>query len=55
MDAITETIVDILSKGEKVTLVGFGVFQVMQRKARRGINPQTKETIQIPTKKCLSF
>jgi DNA-binding protein HU-beta len=39
VDAIIKAIADTPSKGEKVTLVGFGTFQVMQRKARRGVNP----------------
>ena len=55
VDAITETITDTLKKGEKVTLVGFGTFQVVERKARRGRNPQTGETIQIPAKKVPKF
>jgi len=55
VDAVTETITDTLSKGEKVTLVGFGTFQVMERKARTGRNPQTGETIQIPAKKVPKF
>ena len=55
IDAIIETIGDTLSGGEKVTLVGFGTFQVASRKARRGVNPQTRETIQIPAKKVPKF
>ena len=55
VDAMTETITDTLSKGEKVTLVGFGTFQVMQRKARRGRNSQTGKEIQIPAKKVPKF
>ena len=55
VDALTETITNTLSKGEKVTLVGFGTFQVMERKARRGVNPQTGGTIQIPAKKVPKF
>jgi len=55
VSAITETITDALAREEKVTLVGFGTFQVMQRKARRGINPQTRESIQIPAKKVAKF
>ena len=51
IDAVIETIGDTLSRGEKVTLIGFGSFQVASRKARRGVNPQTRETIQIPAKK----
>lgn len=55
LDAMTETITETLSKGEKITLVGFGTFQVMERKARRGVNPQTRETLQIPAKKVPKF
>lgn len=55
VDAITRTITNTLKKGEKVTLVGFGTFQVMQRRARRGVNPQTRGTIQIPAKKVAKF
>jgi len=55
VDALTETIANTLSKGEKVTLVGFGTFQVMKRKARRGVNPQTGGTIQIPAKRVAKF
>jgi len=55
IDAVTETIGDTLSKGGKVTLVDFGTFQVMKRKARRGVNPQTKESIQIPAKRVPKF
>jgi len=55
VDAVISTITDSLAREEKVTLVGFGTFQVMERKARRGVNPQTRETIQIPTKKVPKF
>ncbi len=55
IDAIIETIGDTLGSGEKVTLVGFGTFGVRQRKARRGRNPQTGATIQIPAKKVPKF
>ena len=51
IDAFIEKVKDALSKGEKVTLVGFGTFQVMERKARKGVNPQTRKAIQIPAKK----
>ena len=53
--AVAETITQALKKGEKVTIVGFGTFQVMERKARRGVNPQTKEAINIPAKKVPRF
>ena len=55
IDAVIETIGDTLSRGEKVTLVGFGTFQVVNRKARRGVNPQTRATIQIPPRKAPKF
>jgi len=55
IDAVTQTITDTLSKGERVTLVGFGTFEVMERKARRGVNPRTKASIQIPAKKVPKF
>ncbi len=55
VDAVTESITNTLKKGEKVTLVGFGTFQVRERKARTGVNPQTRKTIQIPAKKIPKF
>jgi len=55
VDAITSAITDSLARNEKVTLVGFGTFQVMQRKARKGVNPQTGKIIQIPAKKVPKF
>ena len=55
VDALINTVGDTLSKGEKITLVGFGTFQVVNRKARRGVNPQTRATIQIPAKKVPKF
>ncbi|ETA80892.1 MULTISPECIES: HU family DNA-binding protein [Youngiibacter] len=44
-----------LEKGEKVQLVGFGTFEVRERKARVGRNPRTKEEIKIPASKAPSF
>jgi len=52
---VIDNIKKALSKREKVTLVGFGTFQVMERKARRGVNPRTREAIQIPAKKIPKF
>lgn len=52
-DVLAETIQTIqktVSKGNKVTLVGFGSFQRRKRKARTGRNPQTGKAIQIPAK-----
>lgn len=46
---------EALSKGEPVTLVGFGTFSVVNRAARTGINPQTKQKIAIPSQKAVKF
>lgn len=51
LDAVSKT----LSKGGKVTLVGFGTFSVSKRSARQGRNPQTGATIQIPARKVARF
>jgi len=55
VNSIISAITDSLAREEKVTLVGFGTFQVMERKARKGVNPQTGKTIQIPAKKVPKF
>ena len=55
VDAVTSAITDSLAAGEKVTLVGFGTFQVQKRKARQGVNPQTGEKISIPAKDVPKF
>jgi len=55
VDGIISAITDSLAREERVTLVGFGTFQVAKRKARRGVNPRTRETIQIPAKKVPKF
>lgn len=44
-----------LKQGERVALVGFGSFTVAKRAARKGRNPKTKETINIPAKKVVKF
>ena len=53
--ATLETIEKTVSKGKKVTLVGFGTFSAKKRAAREGINPLTKEAIKIPAKTVASF
>ena len=55
VDAVISAITDSLARQEKVTLVGFGTFQVIRRKERIGRNPQTGQTIQIPAKKIPKF
>lgn len=49
--AFTETVTDALKAGDKIQLVGFGTFEVRERAARTGINPQTKQTIKIAASK----
>ena len=55
LDAILAGISDALKRDEKVTLVGFGTFQVRTRAAREGRNPRTGEKIQIPARKAPAF
>ncbi|MFQ6066825.1 MAG: HU family DNA-binding protein [bacterium] len=55
VDAMTSAITNSLARGEKVTLVGFGTFQVQRRKARQGVNPQTRSRISIPAKDVPKF
>ncbi len=47
VEAVFDTIVKTLSKGEEVAITGFGIFRVVKRAARMGINPKTGEKIQI--------
>ena len=51
IDAITESLKD----GEKVQLVGFGIFDVKERAERTGRNPKTKEAIKIPASRTPQF
>ncbi len=55
VDVITSVIAETLSKGEKVTLVGFGTFTTTDRSARKGRNPKTGEVIEIPAKRVAKF
>ena len=52
---LLETIEKSVSKGKKVTLVGFGTFESRKRAARAGRNPQTGATIKIPAKSVPAF
>ncbi len=49
------SITDAMTKGEKVQVSGFGIFEVKAREARVGRNPRTKETIQIPATRLPAF
>ena len=55
IDAAVEAISGALADGDKVTLPGFGTFEVRERNARTGRNPQTGETIQIAASKAPAF
>ena len=55
IDALVSVVEDSLANGEKIVLVGFGTFETKNRAARKGRNPQTKETITIPASKAPSF
>ena len=53
LNAIIASVEESLAKGDKVVLVGFGTFEVRERAARKGRNPQTKKEIMIPASKVL--
>ena len=55
LSAFLESVRDALKKGDKVQLVGFGTFEVKNRAARTGINPQTKKPVKIQASKAPSF
>jgi len=55
LNAVVSAITEALQKGEKVQLVGFGTFEVRERAAREGVNPQTKQKISIPAAKVPAF
>jgi DNA-binding protein HU-beta len=55
VDAILDAIKAALKKGDKVTLVGFGTFEVAKRAAREGINPRTQKKIKIKASKVPRF
>ncbi len=55
LDAFTEVTGDVLKKGDKLTLIGFGTFSVSKREARTGRNPRTGETLKIAAKKVAKF
>ena len=55
VNGIISAITDSLAREERITLVGFGTFQVRQRKAREGRNPRTGKKLEIPAKKVPKF
>ena len=55
VNAVFDSVKDALGEGDKVSLIGFGTFSVKTRAARTGLNPRTKETIEIPESKVPAF
>ena len=55
LTGLLDSITGALSKGDKVTLVGFGTFSVSKRSARQGRNPQTGATIEIAARTVARF
>lgn len=55
VSATLDVITEALQKGDKVSLVGFGTFEVRERKERQGRTPQTREPMTIPASKLPAF
>jgi len=55
VDAVFESISEALQEGDKVQIIGFGNFEVRERAARKGRNPQTGEEIEISASKVPAF
>ena len=53
--SVLESITETLASGEKVSIVGFGTFEVKERAERKGVNPRTKEEITIAASKLPAF
>ncbi len=55
VNSVIDSITNALSKGQKVTITGFGTFSVSKRAARQGVNPRTGEKIKIAATKVPKF
>lgn len=55
LDAALEVVAEALEAGDSVRLIGFGTFEVRERKARTGRNPKTKEPVEIPASRTPVF
>lgn len=55
LSSALEVVIETVSTGDKVTLVGFGTFEARERQAREGRNPSTGKPIQIPATKVPAF
>lgn len=55
LDAFVEVVSTAMKAGDKVAILGFGTFSVADKPARKGINPKTKQPIEIPARKVVKF
>ncbi|MDR0572916.1 MAG: HU family DNA-binding protein [Tannerella sp.] len=55
VEAFIKTVESAVENGDKVALLGFGSFQVVEKAARKGVNPKTKTPINIPARKVVKF
>lgn len=55
LDGLLDTITESLRAGEKVTITGFGSFEVRERSARTARNPQTGDTVEVPPSNAPAF
>ena len=55
VSAVLDTVVETLASGDKVSVVGFGSFEIRERAERQGINPRTREPITIAASRSIVF
>lgn len=55
VEAFIDTVSNELKAGGKVALLGFGSFSITEKSARKGVNPKTKQPIDIPARKTVKF
>jgi DNA-binding protein HU-beta len=55
IDAFIQTVENAIETGDKVALMGFGTFGIVEKKSRKGVDPQTKKPITIPAHKTVKF
>jgi DNA-binding protein HU-beta len=55
VNVFLKTIGEALEKGDRVSLLGFGSFSIIEKIARKGVNPRTRQSIIIPARKTIKF
>lgn len=55
LDQFLDRVIDTLTQGKRIELRNFGVFEVVDRKAKKGRNPKTGEVVPIPARKAVKF